>query len=258
MDLELDGKIAVVTGGSRGVGLAVTRTLVAEGARVVVGARKIGALAGLDGVTALEVDLARPGEPERLVAHAIEQCGQVDVLVNNVGGLVPRLDGFLAISDAEFEAAMQLNFFSALRAIRAVLPGMVGRGRGAIVNVASISSVLPDGLVLDYGASKAALVNVAKAISNELGPSGVRINSVSPGAVATDLWLADDGIAATVSDVTGDSADSVLGQAAAAIATGRFTTPEEVATLVALLASERTANVNGANYIIDGGTVRTT
>ena len=111
--------------------------------------------------------------------------------------------------------------------------------------------------MIDYGAAKAALLNVAKALSQELGPKGIRINSVSPGQVETDLWLGDDGVAATVGRATGVDPASVRDQAMAAIATGRFSTPEEVATLVALLASPRTANVTGANYVIDGGLVKT-
>src|SRR5215208_2819636 len=114
MDLGLDGKVAVVTGASRGIGFAVVRTLAAEGCAVVAGARSAGLLAGLDEVTVLEVDLARPGGPESLVDVAVERHGRVDVLVNNVGGVHLRVDGFLSTTDADFEASLQLNFFSAL------------------------------------------------------------------------------------------------------------------------------------------------
>lgn len=258
MDLELSGKVAVVTGASKGIGLAVVRTLAAEGVTVVAGARSVDTLAGLDSVTALEVDLARPGGPEGLVARAVELHGRVDVLVNNVGGVRLRLDGFLETSDADFEASLQLNFFAALRATRAALATMLSRGEGAIVNVASVNAFFhPDGLVIDYGAAKAALLNVAKALSQELGPKGIRINSVSPGPVETDLWLGDEGVAGTVGKALGVEPAAVREQTAAGIASGRFSTPEEVATLVALLASPRTANVTGANYVIDGGLVKT-
>jgi NAD(P)-dependent dehydrogenase (short-subunit alcohol dehydrogenase family) len=258
MDLELGGSVAVVTGASKGIGLAVARTLAAEGAAVVAGARTVDSLAGLDGVTALEVDLAQPGGPEALVAHAIERHGRVDVLVNNVGRAQLRLDGFLATSDADFEASLQINFFAALRATRAAVAAMLAQGAGAIVNVVSVNAFFhPDGLVMDYGAAKAALLNVSKALSQELGPTGIRINSVSPGQVETDLWLGNHGIAATIGAATGVDPATVRDQAIGAIATGRFSTPEEVATLVALLASPRTANVTGANYVIDGGLVKT-
>jgi len=123
-----------------------------------------------------------------LIEHAIEQFGRVDILVNNVGGVHTRLDGFLSLSDEDFEASLQLNFYAALRATRAAVADMRTRGDGVIVNVASVNSFYePDGVVIDYGAAKAALLNVAKSLSQELGPLGIRITSVSPGPVATDL-----------------------------------------------------------------------
>jgi NAD(P)-dependent dehydrogenase (short-subunit alcohol dehydrogenase family) len=258
MDLGLDGQVAVVTGASKGIGLAVVRTLVAEGVQVVAGARSAGALDGLDAVTAVEVDLGRPGGPESLVARAVERHGRVDVLVNNVGRVQLRLDGFLATTDDDFEASLQLNFLAAVRATRAAVADMLPRGAGAIVNVASVNAFFhPDGLVIDYGAAKAALLNSAKALSQELGPKGIRINCVSPGPVSTDLWLGDDGVAAGIGRAAGVDPAEVRAQATAGIATGRFTTAEEVATLVALLASPRTANVTGADFVIDGGLVKT-
>ena len=257
MDLGLEGHVAVVTGASKGIGLAVVRALLTEGATVVAGARSTGALDGLDGVTAVAVDLAAPGGPEALVAAALEEHGRVDVLVNNVGGAPVRPAGFLSVGDADFEASLQLNFFSALRATRAALPAMLEAGGGAIVNVASVNAYLPDPLVVDYGAAKAALLNTAKALAEELAPKGIRVNSVAPGPVATDLWLGPDGVAATV----GRSADvdpaAVREQATAGIATGRFSTPDEVASLVLVLASPRMANVTGSSYAIDGGLVKT-
>jgi NAD(P)-dependent dehydrogenase (short-subunit alcohol dehydrogenase family) len=258
MDLQLKDKVAVVTGGSKGIGLAVVRVLAAEDARVVAGARTVDGLDGIDGVTPVEVELVEPGGPEKLVAAAVDRHGRIDVLVNNVGGVKLRLDGFLSVGDADFERSLQLNFFAALRATRAAVARMVEQGGGTIVNVASVNSFFhPDGLVIDYGAAKAALLNVAKALSQELGPKGIRINSVSPGPVSTDLWLGDDGVAATLGKAAGVDAATVRHQATAGMPTGRFTTPEEVATLVALLASPRTANVTGSNYVIDGGLVKT-
>jgi NAD(P)-dependent dehydrogenase (short-subunit alcohol dehydrogenase family) len=169
-----------------------------------------------------------------------------------------RLDGFLQVSDADFENSLQLNFFAALRAIRAAVAEMIKQGSGSIVNVASANAFFhPDGLVVDYGAAKAALLNVAKALAQELGPKGIRINSVSPGPVVTDLWLGDQGVAATIGEAAGIDPAAVRDQVIAGMPTGRFTTPEEVATLVALLASPRTANVTGSNYVIDGGLVKT-
>jgi NAD(P)-dependent dehydrogenase (short-subunit alcohol dehydrogenase family) len=258
MDLELDGKVAVVTGASKGIGLAVARELAAEGARVVAGARTVDPLQGLDGVAAVEVDLAQPDGPGRLVAEAVERHGRVDVLVNNVGAVRIRMDGFLGTSDDEFEWALQLNFFTALRATRAVIPPMLEQGGGAIVNVASVNAFFqPDAATIDYGAAKAAVLNLSKSLSQEFGPRGIHVNCVSPGPVETDLWLGDQGVAATVGNAAGIAPAAVREQAAAGIASRRFSTPQEVATLVALLASPRTANVTGANYVIDGGLVKT-
>jgi NAD(P)-dependent dehydrogenase (short-subunit alcohol dehydrogenase family) len=258
MDLELQGKVAVVTGASKGIGLAIVRTLTGEGMQVVGGALTVEALEGIDGVTAVALDLVDPAGSARLVREAVERHGRIDLLVNNVGGVKLRLDGFLAVSDDDFDASFQLNFFAALRATRAAVEAMLDRGGGTIVNVASVNSFFhPDGLVIDYGAAKAALLNLAKALSQELGPKGIRINSISHGPVATDLWLGEHGVAATIAAATGSTADAVREQAIASMATGRFTMPEEVATLVALLASPRTANVTGSNYIIDGGLIKT-
>jgi NAD(P)-dependent dehydrogenase (short-subunit alcohol dehydrogenase family) len=258
MDLELTGKVAVVTGASKGIGLATVQALVAEGAHVVAGALTTTSLDGIDGVTALAVDLVEPGGSARLVGEAVDLHGRIDILVNNVGGVKPRVDGFLSITDDDFDASFQLNFFTALRATRAAVAPMIEQGQGAIVNVASVNAFFhPDGLVVDYGAAKAALLNVAKALSQELGPKGVRINSVSPGPVATDLWLGDHGVAATVSAAVGKSPQEVQAGAVAGTATHRFTQPHEVADLVVLLASDRLANLTGAGVTIDGGLVPT-
>lgn len=262
MDLELRGKVAVVTGASKGIGLAIARTLADEGAQVVAGARTTGGLAEIEGVTPIAVDLRAADGPGRLVAAAVEAHGRLDVLVNNVGAVRLRLDGFLGTSDEEFAWAMEMNFFTALRATRAAITSMLESGGGAVVNVASVNAFFePDAGVLDYGAAKAALVNLTKSLSQEFGPRGIRLNSVSPGPVATDLWLGDAGIAATAAAAGGVDVDTAREAVVASLggfATGRFTTPDEVATLVALLASPRTGNVTGANYVIDGGLIKTT
>jgi NAD(P)-dependent dehydrogenase (short-subunit alcohol dehydrogenase family) len=262
MDLELDGRVAVVTGAGKGIGLAATEALVAEGARVVAGSRTIDTLEGLAGVTAVAVDLAAPDGPARLIARAIEEHGRIDVLVNNVGAVRLRMDGFLGTSDAEFAWAMEMNFFIALRATRAAIVAMVEQGGGVIVNVASVNAFFqPDAGTIDYGAAKAALVNLSKSLAQEFGPHGVRVNCISPGPVATDLWLGEHGVAETVAAASGVDAATARAAIIAGIggfATGRFTTPAEVATLIVLLASGRTGNVTGANYVIDGGLIKTT
>jgi NAD(P)-dependent dehydrogenase (short-subunit alcohol dehydrogenase family) len=261
MDLELSGKVAVVTGASKGIGLAVTRALVGEGARVVAGARTVESLEGLPGVTAVGVDLTAPDGPARLVGRAVEEYGRLDVLVNNLGAVRLRLEGFLGTSDEEFEWAMQVNFFTAVRATRAAVKAMLEQGKGSVVSVASVNAFFqPDGATIDYGAAKAALVNLTKALSQDLGSRGLRFNTVSPGPVSTDLWLGEGGVAQTVAKLRGIDVDAARAAVVASIggfATGRFTTPEEVATLVVMLASERTGNITGSNFVIDGGLIKT-
>jgi NAD(P)-dependent dehydrogenase (short-subunit alcohol dehydrogenase family) len=262
MDLGMTDRVAVVTGASKGIGLAVTHALADEGALVVAGARNVDSLDDVERVTAMAVDLAAADGPGLLVRRALDDHGRIDVLVNNVGGVRLRLDGFLGTADEEFEWAMRMNFFSALRATRAAIPHMVDQGGGAIVNVASVNSFFqPDAGTIDYGAAKAALLNLSKSLAQEFGAKGIHVNCVSPGPVATDLWLGEHGVAETVAAASGVDADTARENVVAGIggfATGRFTTPEEVATLVVMLASERTANVTGANYVIDGGLIKTT
>jgi NAD(P)-dependent dehydrogenase (short-subunit alcohol dehydrogenase family) len=262
MDLMLDGTVAVVTAASKGIGLAVVKALAAEGALVVAGARTPASLEGIENVTAVAVDLSDAAGPGELVQRAIDEHGRVDVLVNNMGGVKLRTEGFLALDDDDFAWSMNMNFFSTLRATRAALAQMVEQGRGAIVNVASVNSFFePDGGTVDYGAAKAAVLNLSKSLAQEFGSKGIHVNCVSPGPVSTELWLGEHGVAATVGKATGVDADTARDAVVASIggfATGRFTSAEEVATLVVLLASERTANVTGANYVIDGGLIKTT
>jgi NAD(P)-dependent dehydrogenase (short-subunit alcohol dehydrogenase family) len=258
MDLGLQGKVAVVTGANRGIGLAVTRALVDEGAHVVAGARRssaeLDALADTGAVTMVLVDLLEAEAPDTLVAAA---GGRLDILVNNVGGVTPRTGGFLQVTDEQWLASMNVDLMVAVRTTRSALPLMLEAGRGAIVIVASVNSFLPDPLVIDYSAAKAALANFAKALSKEVGPRGIRVNTVSPGPVATDLWLGDHGVAQAVASASHGTAEDVARAAAAQSLTGRFTQPQEVADLVLLLASDRTANVTGANVTIDGGLTTT-
>jgi len=258
MDLGIQGKVAVVTGASKGIGLAVTRGLVEEGAHVVAGARtsspELETLVHEGSVQMVPVDLSEPGGPATLVAAAGDR---IDILINNVGAAHPRLGGFLSVTDEEWLTTLNLDLMAAVRTTRSALPVMLGAGRGAIVMVSSVNAFLPDPAVIDYSAAKGALANFAKALSKEIGPKGVRVNCVSPGPVATDLWLGAEGVAATVARSTGGKPEDVAGGAARQSVTGRFSHPNEVADLVLLLASERTLNVTGANITIDGGLITT-
>lgn len=257
----LAGQTVVVTGAGRGIGLAVVEAFLAAGSRVVAGSRKrTDALDELvrrgAELTVVEADLATREGPTALIAEAVAAHGGVDVLVNNVGALQPRVDGFLGVTDEDWEWTLTLNLLSAVRATRAALPHLIASGAGRIVAVSSVKARLPDPLLIDYSAAKAALTNFCKALSKEVGPHGVRVNTVAPGSVETDLWRGAGGVADTVGRARGVDPREVARGTAEQSLTGRFTRPSEVADLVVYLAGSRAANITGADFVIDGGLVQ--
>ncbi|MHA3700817.1 SDR family NAD(P)-dependent oxidoreductase [Jatrophihabitans sp. YIM 134969] len=258
MDLGLTGRTVVVTGAGRGIGLAIVEAFAAEGAHVVAGSRvvtdELTALQQTGRVRAVAVDLSSRTGPAQLVDAS---DGRVDVLVNNVGAAPVRTGGFLSVGDDDWQATLELNLLAAVRACRAALPLMVAAGRGAVVMTSSVNSTLADPNVVDYGAAKAALADFTKALAKEFGPHGIRANTVSPGPVATALWLGDGGVAQTVASATGLTPQQVATSAVSTSATGRFTQPEEVADAVLFLASDKALNVTGADIRIDGGLIPT-
>src|SRR5690348_12113860 len=179
MDLHLAGKVAVVTGASKGIGLAITRSLAAEGVRVVAGAMngsaELDILADQKGVHPVLVDLTTPHGPATLIAEGLSRFDAIDILINNVGAVRPRLQGFLAVTDEDWNWAMTINFFAAVRTIRAALPHLQTRTGASIVTISSVNAFLPDPAVIDYSAAKAALTNLCKSLSKEYGGT-VRVN----------------------------------------------------------------------------------
>ncbi len=264
MDLGLQDKVVAVTGASQGIGLAVARAFAEEGARVVAGARRsspeLDALSAGAGVVPVAVNLATPTGPAALVERALENFGGLDVLVNNLGAGTVR-SGFLSVSDEEWQHTFDMNLFSAVRACRAALPPLIGRGGGAIVNLASVNSFQPDPSVIDYCAAKAALASLSKALSMEFGSKGIRVNAVAPGPVRTPFWVGPGGVADQIAEAAGTDRDGALRIAAAGwgglALDGFFTEPQEVAALVVLLASGRLGNVTGSTYVTDGGLLKT-
>ncbi|MEO3830288.1 SDR family oxidoreductase [Actinomadura sp. B10D3] len=256
--MSLSGKALMVTGASRGIGLAIATGAIAQGARVAGVARTISPELKAAGAHPVPVDLATGEGPGEAVRQAVDMLGGLDVLINNVGAFDARLDGFGAITDAQWQHTFEVNFFSAVRAIRAALPSLLER-QGAIVNVSSIRGRFPQPPTVDYGTSKAALTNLGKALAEELGPRGVRVNSVSPGPTRTPAWESETGIGATLAAANGTTVTELLAglPAKAGFNTGRLTEPDEVAALVLFLASGQARNINGADYIIDGGQSKT-
>ncbi|MER5645999.1 SDR family oxidoreductase [Streptosporangium sp. NPDC002524] len=263
MDLQLSGRVAVVTGASKGIGLAVTRTLLDEGARVVAASRKSSPeLDALDGADLLHVlaDLTDPEAPGRIVARAVEAFGGLDILVNNAGGpppgaALPRFS-FLAPTDDDWRAMFEFNLFSVVRAVRAAVPVMLQGGGGSIVNVSSGSARLPAPMNVDYNAAKAGLNNLTKALSEEFAPQGIRVNTVSPGPVRTAWWTEAGGAADIIAAQAGTDRDTVLDGLAAEmmkLTTGRLVEPREVADVIALLVSPRSASTTGADFAVDAG-----
>lgn len=265
MQLSFEGKTAVVTGASKGIGLEVTRALAGAGAQVVAGSRttsdELGGLASKWPVVHEAVDLTEPSGGEQLVARAVREFGGIDVLVNNVGGVSdPRLGGFLTVGDDEWRTSLELNLLSAVRTCRAAIPRILERGSGAIVNVSSINAAQPDVGVVDYAAAKAALANLTKTLSFEFGPQGIRVNAVSPGPVCTPLWTGAGGLADKIGTAMGADHAGVM-QAVmdgmGGVTIGRYGEPSEVANVVLFLASDAASLVTGADYVADGGVLKT-
>jgi NAD(P)-dependent dehydrogenase (short-subunit alcohol dehydrogenase family) len=260
MDMRMDGKTAVVTGASKGIGLAITHALADADAHVIAGSRtqtgELEELVEAGKATFVAVDLTNPAAPAALIAAAVERGG-LDILINSVGSAIPRPGGFISITDDDWNSTLTLGLMATVRTTRAAVPPMVQKGAGVIVMVSSVNAFLPEPMVLDYSATKAAMTNFTKGLSKELGPKGVRVNSVSPGPVITDLWLGDNGIAKTLSNATGDAPEAIAASAVNATPLGRFSTPREVADLVMFLASDRAANITGADMTIDGGMITT-
>ncbi|WTW93752.1 SDR family oxidoreductase [Streptomycetaceae bacterium NBC_01309] len=263
MDLHLTGKSALVTGASRGIGLAVATALADEGMRVVAAARTITPELKATGATCISVDLTAPDGPARLVAETAAALGGpgLDLLVNNVGGGDAGADatgGFLASTDDQWAQSFDLNFFATVRTTRAALPGLVAAG-GGIVNISSIGARVPHGGPVFYTTAKAALSAFGKALAEEFGPQGVRVNTVSPGPVRTDMWEGPDGYGAGLARTLGVTQPQLLAQLPSAVGmvTGRLVEPAEVAGLVAYLASPLASSVTGADHTVDGGAVKT-
>ena len=247
MDLGLRDRVCIVTGSTGGIGLATARLLAAEGARVVTSGRSTDG-PGVGEALHVPCDLAQPGEPERLVEATVEELGGLDCLVNNVG--LARIAKFEEVPDDEWEAYWQLNLMSYVRSIRAALPAFRARGRGVVVNVSSTAGKRPSTGMPHYSVVKAAVLSLSRLVADLYAKDSIRCNAVTPGPTATEAWVGDGGLA----DQQGER-EEVLAKVGAGRPLGRLAEPEEIASVIAFLCSDRASYVTGSAWSVDGGTV---
>lgn len=254
---EFAGKRVAVTGGTKGTGLAVFRRFAAGGATAITAARSPRPDA-VPQSAFVQADLATAEGCRAFAAAALERLGGIDILVHVLGGSQAPGGGFAASDDAVWQAELELNLLSAVRVDHALLPQMIARGSGAVIHTASIQHRLPlHDATTAYAAAKAALATYSKALSKEVGPKGIRVNTVSPGWIYTTAAEAMvERIAASGAISEDDARQSIL-DALGGIPLGRPARPEEVAELIAFLASDRASAIHGADHVIDGGTIPT-
>lgn len=258
MDLQLKGKVAIVGGGSQGIGYGIAHTLAAEGATVIITARHAEALtlsakriAEETGSTVIPVaaDLKKESACVDIMAAAIDHCGGVDILVNNAGA--PPLGPILSFDDGAWEKAVEQNLLSVIRMVRQVVPSMEQRGGGSILNITAISAIQPiPGFALSV-ATWAGVIGYAKTLSIELAAKGITVNTICPGYIDTPRLR-------KVFATGEEAAESVRSRLCEEVPAGRIGTPEDIANLVALLVSPKGSYITGTTTQVDGGLLRAT
>ncbi len=256
-DLQLANRRALVTGGTKGVGAAVVQALVDAGARVMATARSAPSHP-VEGAHFVAADLSTAQGASAVANSVLQQLGGIDILVNVLGGSSAPGGGFAVLGDAEWSRELDQNLMPAVRLDRALLPSMIAQGSGVIIHVTSIQRVLPlPESTIAYAAAKAALSTYSKALSKEVTPKGIRVIRVAPGWVETEAAAA---LVRRLADQAGtdyDGGKQIIMKGLGGIPLGRPAKPQEVADLIAFLASPRAASITGAEYVIDGGTIPT-
>lgn len=254
--LTLQGRRALITGGTSGAGAATVALFKDLGARVLTSART--KPADFSGAAFVEADLTTPTGVQTVVDAVHRELGGLDILVNVLGGSSAPSGGFAVLTDKEWDKEFNLNFFPAVRLDRALIPGMVAQGSGVVIHVTSIQRNLPlPEATTAYASAKGALNTYSKSLSKEVSPKGVRVVRVSPGWIASP---GSNGLALRIAEQAGisyDDAVQVIMNSLGGIPLGRPAAPEEVADLIAFLASDRASSITGTEHVIDGGTVPT-
>ena len=258
MDLGLRDRACIVTGASRGIGRATALTLASEGAALLLVGRRRDALeavgrecAGSSVVAAIDITERDAGE--RIAAACMDAFGRIDALVNNAG--TSRAVALEQLTEEDWQSQWELNVLAPMRLMRACVPVMVAAGWGRVVNVSSSSGKRPGQRNVAYSVTKAAELSLSRAFADAYAARGVLVNAITPGPVATELWLGEGGLADQVAAAQGIDRESALEAVAAGVPLKRLGTEQEIANVITLLCSEAASNVTGAAWSVDGGIV---